>query len=154
MNLIGIHASVDGEPIDLARMTVWEYTREVDMRTGVLSRVAMVETNQGTLQLACWRFVSLARKELLAVRYTLTPSFAGHIELVPYLDADVRNLDANYDEQFWDLLDGGRTGRRGVCDGENEGEPLWHAALYRLRRDGGARSGIDAARRRVAQGVL
>ncbi len=124
VNLIGIRASVDGEPIDLARMTVWEYTREVDMRTGVLSRVAMVETNQGTLQLACWRFVSLARKELLAVRYTLTSSFAGHIELTPYLDADVRNLDANYDEQFWDLLDGGARDGAGYVTAKTKANPF------------------------------
>lgn len=113
VNLIGIHVTVDGEPLDLSRLTVWEYTCEVDMRTGVMHREAMVETNRGSLKIEAWRFVSLAKKELLAIRYQVTPSFDAKVEMTPYLDGDVRNLDANYDERFWDMLDGSASGGQG-----------------------------------------
>ena len=113
VNLIGIHVTVDGEPLDLSRLTVWDYTCEVDMRTGVMHREAMVETNRGSLKIEAWRFVSLAKKELLAIRYQVTPSFDAKVEMTPYLDGDVRNLDANYDERFWDMLDGSASGGQG-----------------------------------------
>ena len=82
VNLIGLHVKVNGEVLDLNRMTVWDYQREVDMRTGVLHREAMVETARGSLKVECWRFVSMAQKELMALRYQLTPSFDGEIEII------------------------------------------------------------------------
>ena len=106
VNLIGLHVKVNGEVLDLGRMTVWDYQREVDMRTGVLHREAMVETSRGSLKLECWRLVSMAKKELVALRYQLTPSFDAEIEIITYLDGDVRNLDANYEESFWEQLEG------------------------------------------------
>ena len=105
VNLIGIHVTVDGSLLDLNRFTVWDYLCEVDMRTGVYHRMAMIETDKGSMQLEAWRFVSLVRREVLAVRYTLTPSFDAKIGLMPYLDGDVRNEEAE-NGSFWDLLDG------------------------------------------------
>ncbi len=104
-NLIGIHVLIDGVPLDLARATVWEYIREIDMRTGVQHRRVMMDTRKGSIKLEAWRFVSLRTRELLALRYTLTPSFEADFELVPYIDGNVRNEDANYGECFWEMLD-------------------------------------------------
>ena len=106
VNLIGVHVLLDGVPLDLNTLTVWEFHREVDMRNGILTRSVMAETPKGSLRIDCERFVSMARKELLALRYTVTPSFDCKQEMTPYLDGDVRNLDANYQERFWDMLDG------------------------------------------------
>ena len=106
VNLIGLHVLLDGVPVDLNTLTVWDFRREVDMRSGILMRSVMADTPKGSLRIDCERFVSMARKELLALRYTITPSFDCKVEITPYLNGDVRNLDANYQESFWDLLDG------------------------------------------------
>lgn len=106
VNLIGLHVLLDGVPVDLNTLTVWDFRREVDMRSGILMRSVMADTPKGSLRIDCERFVSKARKELLALRYTITPSFDCKVEITPYLNGDVRNLDANYQESFWDLLDG------------------------------------------------
>ena len=124
VNLLGVHVTIDGTVLDLNRMTVWDYVREVDMRTGVYHRMAMVETDKGSMKLETWRFVSLARKELLAIRYTITPSFDAKIGLMPYLDGDVRNEDANYDEKFWDLLDGKAEGGKGYVTVKTRPNPF------------------------------
>ena len=47
INLIGIHVIIDQHPLDLSRATVWEYEREVDMRTAVLYRHACVDMDKG-----------------------------------------------------------------------------------------------------------
>ena len=69
VNLIGVHVLLDGVPLDLNTLTVWEFHREVDMRNGILTRSVMAETPKGSLRIDCERFVSMARKELLALRY-------------------------------------------------------------------------------------
>ena len=113
INLIGIHVIIDQHPLDLSRATVWEYEREVDMRTAVLYRHACVDMDKGSLTLDTWRFVSLDTKELLAIRYQVTPSFDCRMEVSPYLDGNVRNVDANYDQSFWNMVDGEGWDERG-----------------------------------------
>ena len=113
INLIGIHVIIDQHPLDLSRATVWEYEREVDMRTAVLYRHACVDMDKGSLTLDTWRFVSMDTKELLAIRYQVTPSFDCRMEISPYLDGNVRNLDANYDQSFWNMVDGEGWDERG-----------------------------------------
>jgi len=106
--LIGIHVEIDGDMLDLSTCaTVWDFRRELDLRTGVLHRVAMADTDRGTIQVESWRFVSLARKELLAIRYAVTPSFACRMTMTPYLDGDVYNAFSGVSR--WELLDGGKT---------------------------------------------
>ena len=113
INLIGIHVIIDQHPLDLSRATVWEYEREVDMRTAVLYRHACVDMDKGSLTLDTWRFVSMDTKELLAIRYQVTPSFDCRMEVSPYLDGNVRNVDANYDQSFWNMVDGEGWDERG-----------------------------------------
>ncbi len=100
----GIHVSIDGEALDLATADVDDFTLEVDMQTGIFQRTFTVKTEKGTVAVQAKRFVSLAQKELLAIHYQITPSYDAHITMVPYLDANVKNLDSNYDETFWDML--------------------------------------------------
>lgn len=52
------------------------------------------------------RFVSMKRTELGVIRYRVTSlSESVKLTISPYIDADVRNADANYDEVFWDYVD-------------------------------------------------
>ncbi|NCB06476.1 MAG: glycoside hydrolase family 65 protein, partial [Clostridia bacterium] len=105
VRMMGIHVAVDGKPLDLNVCDVTDFYREVDMRTGMFLRRFTVKTEKGEIRVQAERFVSLAQKELLAIRYALTPSYAAHVEMKPYIDGNVRNLDSNYDECFWDMLE-------------------------------------------------
>ena len=75
------------------------------MQNGLFLRRFTVRTAGGSVQVEAERFVSLAQKELLAVRYRLTPDYDAHVVMRPYLDSNVRNLDSNYEETFWDMLE-------------------------------------------------
>ena len=105
VRLNGIHVEVDGETLDLNTAQVEVFYRELDMQNGLFLRRFTVRTAGGSVQVEAERFVSLAQKELLAVRYSLTPDYDAHVVMRPYLDANVRNLDSNYDETFWDMLE-------------------------------------------------
>lgn len=105
VRLNGIHVEVDGETLDLNTAQVEAFYRELDMQNGLFLRRFTVRTAGGSVQVEAERFVSLAQKELLAVRYRLTPDYDAHVVMRPYLDAKVRNLDSNYEETFWDMLE-------------------------------------------------
>ena len=105
VRLNGIHVEVDGETLDLNTAQVEAFYRELDMQNGLFLRRFTVRTAGGSVQVEAERFVSLAQKELLAVRYHLTPDYDAHVVMRPYLDANVRNLDSNYEETFWDMLE-------------------------------------------------
>ena len=105
VRLNGIHVEVDGETLDLNTAQVEAFYRELDMQNGLFLRRFTVRTARGDVQVEAERFVSLAQKELLAVRYHLTPDYDAHVVMRPYLDANVRNLDSNYEETFWDMLE-------------------------------------------------
>lgn len=101
---IGVDVTIDGEQLDLARVEVLDFYREMDMRRSVLTRRMRVRMAGGAeVAVEAVRFLSLERRELGVVRYAVTPlDRAAEIEFSPYIDADVRNTDANYDEKFWE----------------------------------------------------
>ncbi len=110
VNLIALDVRIDGEALDLAKYPVVAFRRTLDMRGGLLRRDATVRMPQGQVRISTERFVSIDRRELMALTYTVTPQFDCSVELLPALHADVRNLDSNYDESFWAFLDQGQTG--------------------------------------------
>ncbi len=101
---LGVDVRIDGEELDLAAVGVLDFYRETDMRRAVLTRRMNVRMQSGVeVAVEAVRFFSLARRELGVVRYSVTPlNRAAEIEFSPYIDADVRNADANYDEKFWE----------------------------------------------------
>ncbi|MEG2369761.1 MAG: family 65 glycosyl hydrolase domain-containing protein [Alistipes sp.] len=102
----GIDVRVDGEMLDLAQVTVSQFYRELDMQHGVLRRRMQVTLNNGVeVEVEAVRFISLVQRELCAIKYTVTPlNRAAVVEFTPYINADVRNSDANYDEKFWEHI--------------------------------------------------
>lgn len=102
-NWIGIGIEVDGTPLDLAKCTVKDFVRELNMKEGYLSRRFTARMEDGKeLKVEAIRFVSIVRHEIGAIRYKVTPlNFSGELTITPYLDGDVKNKDANYDEKFW-----------------------------------------------------
>ncbi len=107
---IGIDVTIDGEELDLARVEVKSFRREVDMRRSVLTRrMRVMMANGAEVEVEAVRFLSLERRELGVIRYVVKPlNRKVTVGFTPYIDADVRNTDANYDEKFWEevLTDG------------------------------------------------
>ena len=103
-NWIGINFVIDGESLDLFKCEVKEFVRNLNMKEGYLERGFIAKLQSGKeVKVNTKRFVSIVQHEIGAIRYSITPlNFNGIIEITPYLDADVKNKDSNYDEKFWD----------------------------------------------------
>lgn len=102
-NWIGINISVNGQELDLANAKILAFRRELDMQHGLLSRSFEAELPNGNrVAVSAKRYVSIDDTELGAIRYTVKAlNFSGKITVSPYLNGDVKNEDANYDEKFW-----------------------------------------------------
>ncbi|MEY3397908.1 MAG: hypothetical protein RL220_502 [Bacteroidota bacterium] len=115
-NWIGINVFVDGEELDFGRVTISDFTRVLDMRRGLLQRSFIAHMNDALIgnregadtkqvKVEVERFCSMDDDETAAIRYKITPlNFSGTIRFQPYLDGDVRNHDANYEESFWESV--------------------------------------------------
>ncbi|MFL9845371.1 glycoside hydrolase family 65 protein [Flavobacterium rhizosphaerae] len=115
-NWIGIDIEINGEALDLAQCSVINnFRRELNMKEGWLSRSFEAVLQNGTeVKVNVLRFLSLNEDELGAIKYEVTPlNRAANISIKPYVDAGVKNMDANWEETFWQPLD--------VKHGGNEG---------------------------------
>ena len=103
-NWIGINFIIDGESLDLFKCEVKEFIRNLNMKEGYLERSFIAKLQSGKeIKVSAKRFISIVEREIGAIRYSITPiNFNGILEIIPYLDADVKNKDSNYDEKFWD----------------------------------------------------
>lgn len=103
-NWIGIDFSIDGEVLDLATCDVKDFVRTLNMKEGYLHRSFAAKLPSGKeIKVDAKRFVSIAQKEIGAIKYSITPlNFEGTLTIAPYLDGDIKNKDSNYDEKFWD----------------------------------------------------
>lgn len=102
VNWIGIDIKIDGEDLDLAKVEIESFYRELDMQTGTLNRTVIAKVAAGKIKIQSQRFCSINRKEIGAVKYSITAlDFSSKININPYLDFDVENEDSNYDEKFW-----------------------------------------------------
>ncbi|MCC5929573.1 MAG: glycoside hydrolase family 65 protein [Cyclobacteriaceae bacterium] len=102
-NWIGIDVQVNGEILDLAKWKVIDFYRELDMQKGLLSRSFIAENGKGEqVKVSSRRFLSMRESDAGAIEYSVTAlNFDGNLRIEPYLDGDVFNEDANYDEKFW-----------------------------------------------------
>ncbi|MCZ0701670.1 maltose phosphorylase [Natronobacillus azotifigens] len=105
-NWIGLSIIIDGEELDLNKVKVTEFVRELNMKEGYLQRTFSAELDNGKLlKVKSTRFVSIVDKEIGAIKYEITPiNFSGELEVTSFLDGDVKNVDANYDEKFWNPI--------------------------------------------------
>jgi len=103
-NWIGIDVKIGTETLDLNTAKVLDFKRELNMREGHLSREFTAQLPSGKqVKVVTRRFLSIVETEIGAIRYTITAlNFSDKLTLTPYLDFDIRNQDANYDEKFWD----------------------------------------------------
>jgi maltose phosphorylase len=103
-NWVGIHILLNNQPLDLATAKVKDFRRVLNMKEGFLERTFTAEVPGGQeVEVHARRFLSVVNKELGAIEYTLRSKTAnGRVELIPFVDADVINEDANYNEKFWE----------------------------------------------------
>ncbi|MCU0358447.1 MAG: glycoside hydrolase family 65 protein [Cyclobacteriaceae bacterium] len=101
---IGIKFNIAGQSLDLAQCRVDEFKRILDMQTGLLSRSFKATLPDGKqVHVHAQRFCSMAKDEIGAIRYAITPvNFSDSVTITIDVDADVQNMDSNYDEKFWD----------------------------------------------------
>jgi len=101
-NWIGIDIKINDTTLDLAKSEVTDFKRTLDMQRGVLQRQFTAKLTTGEqVQVDATRFCSLADDEAGAIRYAIQCDFSGELTISPYLDFDIKNEDANYDEKFW-----------------------------------------------------
>jgi maltose phosphorylase len=115
-NWVGIRLELNDEKLDLSTAQVRFFYRELDMFKGTLTRKFKCVLKSGQeLEITSIRFCSMHNEEIAAIQYTVTPlNFSGNVKFTIYLDNNVTNSDANYDEFFW-MEDTERVGvRKGV----------------------------------------
>ena len=103
VNWIGIRLYIENEEVDLAKVTMNSFHRELDMQRGILKRTCSIETPAGhQLEIASERFYSIEYLDSCLMRYSVTAKSDDlNIRIESYLNTDVRNNDSNYDEDFW-----------------------------------------------------
>jgi kojibiose phosphorylase len=103
---------VNGERFRMDRGTPLSYRRDLDLRTGALTRTVRWRGPAGhTVHLAIERFASLAAPHILGIRYRVTAlDFEGRIEFRAGLDGHVDNARLVH----WRLVEQGNVEERGV----------------------------------------
>jgi maltose phosphorylase len=104
---IGLNIELNGKPLDLASCKILGFNRILNLKEGCLERNFRVELNGvGIIEAEVRRFISITDTEIGAIRYNLIPvNFNGTLTISAYLNGDVKNEDANYNEKFWEEVD-------------------------------------------------
>lgn len=107
LNIAKIKLVIDGAEVDLATESISDFNISLDMAKGTLSYTYVVRG----VKVSAERFFSSDILELAVFAFMFeTVDGQDHkIQIDAIIDADVKNEDANYDEQFWNILDKGQT---------------------------------------------
>lgn len=107
VNFMKVIIKVNGEQLDLAKQVPEDFKLDLDLKRGIFTRTFIVEIGNTKLSFNFERFVSVAQKELVGQRIKINNlgNTDAKIKISSIIDADVYNEDANYDEQFWNILD-------------------------------------------------
>lgn len=117
-NWIGINVAADGEELDLNTAQIRSFYRDLDMKSGLLTRRFVAQLASGKqLEVNSRRFLSIADQEIGAISYSVKAlNFSGNLSFEPCIDGDVVNEDSNYDENFWIEISQKAVGQTGfVC---------------------------------------
>jgi maltose phosphorylase len=99
----GIDVSVNKNPVDLSAATIGSFTRTLNMKEGYLERkFSLIISGNKTIEFHTRRFLSMSEPDTGVIKYSVrSVDFEGIIDICVYIDADVRNQDANYGKKFW-----------------------------------------------------
>lgn len=101
---IGLEILINNEVLDLAKVDIVDFKRDLDMQKGLLSRSFHVKMPSGDdIHVETNRFMSLVRPENAVMSYKIMCTNRNiEIKIGSVLDGNVTNQDANYHEMFWD----------------------------------------------------
>ena len=104
-NWIGISILINKIPLDLNKVDkVEKFKRKLDMRSGLYERSISISTNDNLkVEINSKRFLSMKRKSIGVISYTIKCNRDVKISLSPYIDFDVSNEDSNWGEKFWEI---------------------------------------------------
>jgi len=100
---IGIDVCINKKPVDLSSAKINSFTRTLNMKEGYLDRKFIIAVAKNkTLEFNSRRFLSMSEPDIGVIKFSVrSVDFEGIIDFTLYLDADVRNEDANYGKKFW-----------------------------------------------------
>ena len=103
---IGLHTSVNGKLLDLAKVKINSFRRTLNMKEGTLSKSCMVEMPDKTrLRIESTRFVSMVSVEIGTISYSITAeNKACSLSVLSFIESHILNQDSNYDECFWESI--------------------------------------------------
>ncbi|MDX5319480.1 MAG: glycoside hydrolase family 65 protein, partial [Bacteroidota bacterium] len=99
----------EGQRIDLAKLQTEDFYQELDMQNSVLRRHCTIKLQGGfTLAIEAERFLHAEQQEAGLLRYQVRVlQGEGELDLLSFIEGDVRNHDANYEEDFWEEVSTG-----------------------------------------------
>ena len=111
IDFIGIKVKINEENIDLATCNFSDYKRELDMKESILRRsFTYIDPIGSKYEINTERFISYQDSDMAVIKYSIKAvNNDGEVELLPFLNGDVRNEDANYQEKFWEYVSSSAT---------------------------------------------
>jgi maltose phosphorylase len=101
-NFIGINLKIDGKKVDLNKDKYSDFRRVLNMQEAYLKRSFTLLRDDNQIEIEELRFLNQKDKELASVKYSVKSLNKDiEVEITPYLDANVKNEDANYGDFFW-----------------------------------------------------
>ena len=110
-NWIGLRIRIGDEELDLNKVKINSFYRELNMQSGILQRTCSVTLNNGAVvEINSERFCSMDNDELACLSYSMSvKNYIGSINMESVLDFDISNEDSNYDEKFWEQVELGES---------------------------------------------
>ena len=104
-SFIDIKVIIEGEVLDLAKWNVAEFKRVLNMKDGSLERSFTAVSPLGIkVTVNTVRFFSMHEPNIAAIKYSLVlPDKGAKVEIESSINGLVKNMDANYDEIFWNI---------------------------------------------------
>ena len=101
-NWIELALTINGQPFDLREWEIHSFRRELNMKEGVLSRNMKIQRDDLIIEISARRICHYRQKDCGLVSYTIKVLEGDFdLQMASSVNADVRNSDANYDEDFW-----------------------------------------------------
>ena len=137
VNFSGLHLLIDGEVLDLNKVNVNSFKRELDMQQGILKREFQVIMKSGiNVTVHAERFLSIAQDDLAVMRYQIEIDKNGIIDIEPFLDFNIKNSDSNWDETFWEPIKQGANEERAFIQNKTKKSDFHVCASMECRLEG------------------
>lgn len=110
VDFIAVDIFVNGKKIDLYRIPFQDFSLELDMQKGVLNRTFtyLDEDTGAKVRFFFKRFLSLVNLQASFQSLEIEVlEGKALVEIIPLLNGKARNLDSNYDENFWEPVNRG-----------------------------------------------